>query len=107
MGTLVRHIVAMLTVVTCLACSGYLAYEKIVKQLLDGDYYAMYSPAGVDNTQVTGPLNQAAPSANCLWYHPGLQYQGILHQKVVLTATGFDCMKTAAVQVVLPAVRHD
>jgi hypothetical protein len=34
------------------ACSGYLAYEDIVKQLLDGDYYAMYSPAGVDNTQV-------------------------------------------------------
>lgn len=32
--------------------SGYLAYESIVKQLLDGDYYAMYSPAGVDNTQV-------------------------------------------------------
>uniref|UniRef100_A0A383VS12 EF-hand domain-containing protein n=1 Tax=Tetradesmus obliquus TaxID=3088 RepID=A0A383VS12_TETOB len=31
--------------------SGYLAYEDIVKQLLDGDYYAMYSPAGVDNTQ--------------------------------------------------------
>jgi hypothetical protein len=24
-----------------------------VKQLLDGDYYAMYSPAGVDNTQVS------------------------------------------------------
>lgn len=34
--------------------SGYLAYESIVKQLLDGDYYAMYSPAGVDNTQVRG-----------------------------------------------------
>lgn len=34
------------------ACSGYLAYEDIVKQLLDADYYAMYSPAGVDNTQV-------------------------------------------------------
>lgn len=32
--------------------SGYLEYEKIVRQLLDGDYYAMYSPAGVDNTQV-------------------------------------------------------
>eukprot|EP00775_Hariotina_reticulata_P006099 gene6099-6337_t len=31
--------------------SGYLEYEAIVKQLLDGDYYAMYSPAGVDNTQ--------------------------------------------------------
>jgi len=31
--------------------SGYLAYEDIVKQLLDPDYYAMYSPAGVDNTQ--------------------------------------------------------
>eukprot|EP00878_Enallax_costatus_P035636 GHUV01039820.1.p1 GENE.GHUV01039820.1~~GHUV01039820.1.p1 ORF type:complete len:188 (+),score=77.77 GHUV01039820.1:629-1192(+) len=31
--------------------SGYLAYEDIVKQLLDADYYAMYSPAGVDNTQ--------------------------------------------------------
>ena len=37
-------------------CSGYLAYEKIVKQLLDGDYYAMYSPAGVDNTQVWQPV---------------------------------------------------
>jgi hypothetical protein len=35
--------------------SGYLAYEDIVKQLLDSDYYAMYSPAGVDNTQVRGP----------------------------------------------------
>ena len=34
--------------------SGYLAYEDIVKQLLDPDYYAMYSPAGVDNTQVGG-----------------------------------------------------
>lgn len=43
----------MLCCVLCRAglCSGYLAYEKIVKQLLDGDYYAMYSPAGVDNTQ--------------------------------------------------------
>jgi hypothetical protein len=36
----------------CAVCSGYLAYEHIVKQLLDGDYYAMYSPAVVDNTQV-------------------------------------------------------
>jgi hypothetical protein len=36
------------------ACSGYLAYEKIVEQLLDADYMAMYSPAGVDNTQVGG-----------------------------------------------------
>jgi hypothetical protein len=54
----------MLTNVVCLACSGYLAYEKIVKQLLDGDYYAMYSPAGVDNTQVRGILDQAAPLAN-------------------------------------------
>lgn len=36
---------------TLRCCSGYLAYEKIVRQLLDGDYYAMYSPAGVDNTQ--------------------------------------------------------
>jgi hypothetical protein len=34
--------------------SGCLHYEDIVKQLLDGDYYAMYSPAGVDNTQVGG-----------------------------------------------------
>eukprot|EP00879_Flechtneria_rotunda_P002409 GHRR01002605.1.p1 GENE.GHRR01002605.1~~GHRR01002605.1.p1 ORF type:complete len:356 (+),score=108.73 GHRR01002605.1:120-1187(+) len=31
--------------------SGYLEYEAIVKQLLDPDYFAMYSPAGVDNTQ--------------------------------------------------------
>lgn len=53
----------VLMVAACLACSGYLAYEKIVKQLLDGDYYAMYSPAGVDNTQVTGPLNAAVAYA--------------------------------------------
>ncbi|KAF8071076.1 elmoA [Scenedesmus sp. PABB004] len=31
--------------------SGFLAYEEIVRQLLDADYYAMFSPAGVDNTQ--------------------------------------------------------
>jgi hypothetical protein len=43
-------------VATAVACSGYLAYEDIVKQLLDGDYYAMYSPAGVDNTQVSSLL---------------------------------------------------
>ncbi len=32
--------------------SGYLAYEEIVKQILDKDYYCMYSPGGVNNTQV-------------------------------------------------------
>ena len=47
------------------ACSGYLAYEDIVKQLLDGDYYAMYSPAGVDNTQVSTSLLSAQHYHGC------------------------------------------
>lgn len=32
--------------------TGYLAYEEIVRQLLDPDYYAMYSREGANNTQV-------------------------------------------------------
>lgn len=35
------------------AGSGYLAYEDIVKQLLDKDYFAMYLPEKVDNTEAT------------------------------------------------------
>lgn len=49
-----------------LSCSGCLAYEKIVKQLLDGDYYAMYSPAGVDNTQVMHNIVHTLPLATSL-----------------------------------------
>lgn len=45
------------------ARSGYLAYEEIVAQLLDEDYYAMYSPAGVDNTQVCVPRPPPPPRA--------------------------------------------
>lgn len=47
-------------------CSGYLAYEDIVKQLLDADYYAMYSPAGVDNTQVRIRLVIVQALVQCL-----------------------------------------
>jgi hypothetical protein len=50
-------------VLCCAVCSGYLAYEHIVKQLLDGDYYAMYSPAGVDNTQVRDTSPAAGTSS--------------------------------------------
>jgi len=30
---------------------GYVAYEPIVQQIMDPDYFCMYSPGGVDNTQ--------------------------------------------------------
>lgn len=50
--------------------TGYLAYEDVMKQLLDKDYYAMYSPAGVDNTQV---------SCSCI----GVCLQVIAHQVII------------------------
>ncbi|KAI8469618.1 MAG: flagellar associated protein [Monoraphidium minutum] len=31
--------------------TGYVSYEPIVQQIMDPDYFCMYSPAGVDNTQ--------------------------------------------------------
>ncbi len=38
--------------------SGYLAYEPLVAQLLDGDYFALYT-GNVDNSQVGGGQGRA------------------------------------------------
>lgn len=37
--------------------TGYVAYETIVQQIMDPDYFCMYSPSGVDNTQALADVH--------------------------------------------------